>query len=159
MPGKNLKYWKRRFGNRTDGDQGPYHHHLDYRGISDLNDEGLQYLMTNIRGVNMLDLNDTEISNESIRFLTGLEYVNELRLKECRIDNDCVPDLNKLVSLEFLHVKDTRITLDGLLQLTALKNLKRLLFSAEETESIQEKMEQLSLMLPDCEFTINGKPY
>jgi hypothetical protein len=136
-----------------------YVHHLDLRRIDDLDDEGLAYLLTNVKGVNMLDLNETEITNESIRLLTSLEYIKELQLKGCRIDNDCIRELNKIGSLEFLHLKDTSITIDGLLQLKGLTHLRRLMFSAENIETIKEEMLRLRELLPDCEFTVNSIPY
>jgi hypothetical protein len=157
---KNRKYWKRRFGDKTAGDSAAYHHHLDFRLIDDLDDEGLAYIMTNVKGVDMLDLNETEISNESIKLLTGLEYIKELRAKECgSLDNDCIESLNQIPTLEFLHLKSTAITIDGLLQLTSLPNLKVLMFSAADTESIKEKMVQLKNQLPNCDFTVNSKPW
>ena len=116
--------------------------------------------MQNVKGVNMLDLNETDITNESIALLTGLEYVKELRAKECHhLDNDCVDDLNKLTSLVFLHLKSTNITVDGLLRLKNLPDLKTLMFSADDVAAIKEKLLQLKTMLPHCEIVINSKPY
>jgi len=159
MP-KNKKYWKRRFGADVAETMAAYHHHLDLRRIDDLDDEGLAYLLTHVKGVNMLDLNETEVSNESIKLLTRLEYVKELRVRECRhIDNGCTEDLNKITSLEFLHLKDTGVTIDGLLKLNALTGLTKILFSAEDTEGIKEKMLQLRAMHPGCEFVVNSIPY
>ena len=102
---RNIKYWQRRFVNLADME--PYHYHLDLRRIDDLDDEGFAYLLANVKGVDMLDLNETEITNKSITLLTRLEYVKELRAKGCRIDNGCINDLNKIISLEFLHVKNS----------------------------------------------------
>jgi hypothetical protein len=156
MP-RNLKYWKRRFGAI---EAIPYHHHLDFRGIPDLDDEGLAYQLTHVKGVNMLDLNETEITNASIALLTRLEYINELRLKDCTdIDNDCIADINKITSLQFLHVKDTGITIDGLLQLTALTKLTKIIFSAVDIEAIKENMLLLREKYPNCSFIINSIPY
>lgn len=157
MPG-NKKYWNRRFGG-LPGNTEPYQHHLDLRRIDDLDDEGLAYVLTGVKGVTMLDLNETEITNESIKLLTGLEYVKELRVKGCRLDDGCIPDLGKITSLELLHVKNTSVTIDGLLHLNALTHLKKVLFSAEDVEAIKEKMLQLKTMLPGCDFVINSKPY
>jgi hypothetical protein len=156
MP-RNKKYWKRRFGAiRTTA----YYDHFDLRPIPDLDDEGFAYMLTNVKGVNMLDLNETEITNASITLLTTLEYVNELRIKGCiAIDDDCIFDLNKITSLQFLHVKNTGITIDGLLQLEALTKLTKLLFSAGDTENIEAKMLLLKNKLPDCSFVVNSIPY
>ncbi|MGF2414620.1 hypothetical protein [Ferruginibacter sp.] len=156
MP-RNKKYWKRRFG---AAETTAYYHHFDLRPIPDLDDEGLAYLLTNVKGVNMLDLNETEITNTSIALLTKLEYVNELRLKGCtEIDNDCIADLNKITSLQFLHVKNTGITIDGILQLTALTKLTTILFSNDDNKDVKEKMLLLKAMLPNCSFAINSIPY
>jgi hypothetical protein len=156
MP-RNKKYWKRRFGAVNDT---AYYNHFDLRPISDLDDEGFAYMLTNIKGINMLDLNETEITNASIALLTSLEYVNELRIKGCiDIDNNCIADLNKLTSLQFLHVKNTGITIDGILQLDALKKLTTLLFSVEDNENIEAKMQLLKNIFPNCEFIVNSVPY
>ena len=156
MP-RNIKYWKRRFGTANTI---AYHHHFDVRQIPDLDDEGLAYLLTNVKGVNMLDLNEIEITNATIALLTKLEYVNELRMKGCvDIDNNCIADLNKIASLQFLHVKNTGITIDGLLQLTALTKLTELLFSADDVAIINDKMLLLQKMVPNCSFTVNSVPY
>ena len=154
---RNIKYWQRRFVNLADME--PYHHHLDLRRIDDLDDEGFAYLIGTVKGVNMLDLNETEITNKSIKLLTRLEYVKELGAKSCSIDNGCMEDLNKITGLELLHVKNTAVTIDGLLQLNDLNNLKKILFSAADVEAIKEKLLQLKTIHPLCEFVIDGKPY
>lgn len=156
---RDKKYRKRRFGN-TDRKTGPYCDHINLRFIDDLDDEGFAYIMDGVKGVNMLDLNETEITNKSIELLTGLEYVRELRLKGCHgLDDNCVDDLNKITSLELLHVKNTSVTINGLLKLHALTNLKTILFSADDVDPIKEKMLQLKTTHSACEFVVDGKPY
>lgn len=156
MP-KNAKYWKSRIKpvNTT-----AYYDHYDLRPLDDLNDDGLAYLLTNVKGINMLDLNETEITNASIALLTKLEYVVELRLKGCTdLDNECIADLNKITTLQLLHIKGTSITIDGILQLTNLINLKKLLFSADDVEAIKDKLLLLRNVLPNCEFVVDDIPY
>ena len=152
------KQLKQRFGKLAES-MVAYYDHLDLRFIDDLDDAGFAYIMAPVKGVNMLDLNETEITNESIKVLTGLEYVKELRAKGCRLDDNCIPDLNKITNLEFLHLKNTAVTINGLLQLNALTNLRTILFSAEDVQGIKEKMMQLKALHPACEFVIDGKPY
>ena len=157
---RDRKYWKRRFGDLTAESMQPYYQHLDFRRITDLDDEGLEYLLTNVKGINMLDLHETEITNESIKLLTTLEYVTELRAKGMYgLTDACAEDLNKIKGLELLHVKSTLITIDGLLKLTDQQQLKKILFSATDVEAIKDKMLQLKAMHPDCEFGIDGKLY
>ncbi len=156
---KEEKELKRRYGKLAESMES-YYHHLDLRPLDELNDEAFAYIIKNVKGINMLDLNETEIGNKSITLLTGLEYVKELQLKQCRqLDNDCIDDLNRLTELEFLHVKSTAITIDGLLRLTALTKLKELMFSADDADNIKEKMLQLKQQLPGCAFTVNSKPW
>ena len=87
---KAEKELKRRYGQLAESME-PYYHQLDLRPFDDLDDDAFAYIMTKVKGVNMLDLNETEITNESIKLLTRLEYVNELRAKQCRnLDNGCI---------------------------------------------------------------------
>lgn len=156
---RNQKYWKRRFGD-LDGKVEPYTHHLDLRRIDDLDDEGFAYLIAGVKSVNMLDLNEIDITNQSIKLLAKLEYVKELRAKGIHaLTDDCIEDLNKINGLEFLHVKNTGITIDGLLKLNGQHQLKTILFSADDVEAIKDKMLQLKGMHPGCEFIIDGKVY
>ncbi len=154
------KYWKQKLSNLVNDAMPAYWDHLDLRNIPDLDDVGFAYIIREIKGINMLDLNETNITNQSIRLLTNLEYVKELRLKGVtKVNNDCIEDLNKIKWIEFLHVKDTSITIDGLLGLNNLPNCKNLMFSVWDDQLIHEKMLQLKILMPDCEFTINSRPY
>lgn len=156
---KKQKELQRLYGNLAESLVG-YFDHLDFRFFDDFNDEAFEFLMKNVKGVNMLDLNETEITDESIKFLTNLEYVKEIRAKQCpNLTDNCISDLNKLAALSFLHVKSTEITIDGLLQLNLLTNLKTLIFSANDVLKIGQKLIQLKLMHPKCEMIIDSKPY
>ena len=156
---KTKKELERLFGKMAES-MTEYEEHIDFRSWEDFNDEAFAFVMGNVKGVNMLDLNETDITNDSIRLLTRLQYVHELRAKECRhLDDGCADDLNKLTSLVFLHLKSTNITIDGLLKVTNLSSLKTLMFSADDIEPIKEKLLELKTRLPQCELIINSKPY
>lgn len=156
---KAKKELERRYGKFYESMVG-YHDHIDFRMLDEFNYEAFAYMMEDVKGVNMLDLNGTDIGNGSIALLSSLDYVNEIRAKACQnLNNDCVEDLNKLSSLVFLHLKNTNITIDGLLKLKNLSNLKTLIFSADDILCIKEKLLQLKTMLPGCELVINSKPY
>jgi len=151
------KELKRRYG-KMAASMEPYYHHLDLRIFSELDDTALEYILQKVKGVDMLDLNETEITNKSIAFLCGLEHIKELRLKGCHnIDDDCIADMNRITSLELLHIKDTGITINGVMQLLALTNLKTLLCSSTDGENITEKAEQLKAIFPSCKVVIDGK--
>lgn len=156
---KIKKQLERRFGKLAAGME-TYYHHLDFRLFDDFGDDEFAFVMEKVKGVNMLDLNETDITNESIKLLTRLESVKELRIKQCRnLDNGCIEYLDQLTDLIFLHLKSTDITIDGLLKLTGLPHLKELMFSADDMEGIEEKMLQLKAILPECNFTVNSRPY
>jgi len=155
--GRNNKYWQQRIGKL---DTTPYHDYFDLRRIDDLDDEGLAYMLTHVKGINMLNLNETEITNESVKLLTTLEYVHELSLKGCyEIDGGCLESLNKLTTLTMLYVRNTGISIDDLMQLDGLTNLSKLLFSADDENALPEKMLLLRERFPNCEFVIDSVPY
>ncbi len=123
-------------------------------------DEHLELLVCNLKSVNMLDLDETEITIEGIAHLTLMENITELRLKGIRqLDNSCVVHLNKIKGLELLHIRGTSINLDGALQLDNHSKLKRLLISDDEDEPAQERIEQLRNLMPDCEINVNKHTY
>lgn len=133
-------------------------HHMDFR-YSQVTDEELALMTTRIKSIEMLDLNDTSITNEGISHLTQLEYLAELRLKECeQIDNDCISFLNEIPTLKFLYLKSTPVTIEGLMELK-LPNLEHLFFSSHEKEIKEEQMQILKNNLPRAEFIIDGKPF
>ena len=157
---KNSKYWKRRLGNETPGTAGAYHQQLDFRRIDELDDTGLAYMMNGVKGVEMLDLHEADITNASIQLLATLEYVRELGLKGCnQVDDDCIPDLDRVNGLEKLHLKDSSITIDGLLKLSSHHGFKQVMFSAVDVDAIRAKMAFLSERYPHCKWIINSVPY
>jgi hypothetical protein len=134
-----------------------HYNHIDFR-FSGVTDEELYLLVTKIRSINMLDLNETNITNHGIAALTQLDNLSELRMKECmEIDNDCIVHLNKITTLKLLGVKSTPITIDGLLGLTDLKNLEELFFSESPVDNMQEKLQTIAKNLPKCQLIMDGK--
>lgn len=157
---KEKYFWKKYFNFPDRLEEIPYAiEHINLR-CTEVDDEDLEYLVSRIMLIEMLDLDETSVSNNGIKQLIKLKGLKELRLKDnYPINNDCIPDLNKMTGLELLHLGSTSITIDGILQLNALQSLKRLLFSMENIENNGEKMLQLKSLLPHCEFIINNKLY
>lgn len=123
-------------------------------------DEYLELMVTQVRSINMLDLDETDISNDGMEHLTKMDFIKELRLKGIReIDNDCIVHLNKIKGLELLYLKGTSVTIDGILKLDSKPQLKELFFSAKNDEVNKEKMLQLKELMPACSFIIDGKQY
>lgn len=156
-------FWAALFstGKPVNLDEQPTHlEHVRMRLWDRVEDVHLELMVTHIRSINMLDLDETDLTNEGIEHLTRLDLLKELRLKGIRqLDNDCIVHLNKLKGLELLHLRGTSITLDGILKLNNLQGLKELFFSDDEDKPAKEKMLQLREVLPGCEFIINGKSY
>lgn len=141
-------------------DESGYFDHFDLRRINDLNDDGLSRILMNVKGINILNVSETAVTNDAITLFTKLEYVNELAIQGCtEIDDDCISDLNKLTTLRFLYVKDTNITIEGLLKLNNLSSLTKLLLSIDDVSIVDEKMQLLLQRFPDCNFVVNGTPY
>lgn len=133
---------------------------IDLRSVDDLDDASFANFLRHVRSVNMLDVNEAQISNESIRLMSTLEFVKELRAKGChQLDNGCIPYLNNIKGLQFLHLRYTGVNIDGLLQLNKLDELTTLMFSADDVTAIEEKLLQLKMMLPKCELVIDAKRY
>lgn len=123
-------------------------------------DEYLELMVTQVKSINMLDLDATDITNDGIEHLTKMDFIKELRLKGIReIDNDCIVHLNKIKGLELLYLRGTSVTIDGILNLDCKPHLKELFFSAKDDEINKEKMLQLKKLMPICNFIIDGKEY
>ena len=117
-------------------------------------------MMSRIKSIKYLDLDEADITNKGINHLTQLDHIKELRLKGITaIDDGCMESLSKLKGLELLHLGGTSVTLNGLIQLGSLQNLKVLLLSLTATEEIRIKMLELKKLLPGCEFIFNYKSY
>ena len=142
-------------------DEVPQHlHQVKMRLWDNVIDEYLELLAAHVKSIDMLDLDETDITNDGIAYLTQMDFIKELRLKGINeIDNDCISHLNKIKELELLHVRGTSITLDGLLKLDNQAGLKHLLFSTDLEKPDETKMLQLRELMPDCRFTIDGKDY
>jgi len=133
---------------------------VNFRIWDYVNDEHLLLMMSRIKSINYLDLDETDITNEGINHLTQLNHIKELRLKGiAAIDDGCMQSLSKLKGLELLHLGGTSVTLNGLTQLGSLQNLRVLLLSLTASEEIREKMLELKKLLPGCEFIFNYKSY
>ncbi len=133
---------------------------VNFRIWNYVNDEHLLLMMSRVKSINYLDLDETDITNEGVKHLTQLHHIKELRLKGIRsVDDDCMQSLNKLKGLELLHLGGTSVTLNGLTQLGSLQNLRVLLLSLTASAEIREKMLALKKLLPGCEFILNYKSY
>jgi hypothetical protein len=135
-------------------------HRVNFKLWDHVCDMDLLRIVSKVKSINMLDLDNTDITNRGIQHLTQLHQLKELRLKGIKaIDDDCLQYLNTFSELELLHLEGTSVTLDGMTKLSSLKKLKVLLLSFTANPEIKEKMIQLHTLLPSCEFILNYKPY
>lgn len=122
-----------------------------------IDDDWLRKMTSVVSSIDMLDLDENEITNEGVLHLTKLENLKELRLKSCRlINNGSLEYLNQITSLELLHLGGTGITMDHLLKLSGLNNLKTLLITSDlGKEMVRSILSPIGNELPECEFIVN----
>ena len=150
---KREKHWKEQFKNARWGE---YPARLNLRGLR-LDDEGLRYVLKFIKGVNQLDLDENEISNESLQLLSPLEYVNELRLKDnAQLDDICIPFLANLKELSLLHLHGTSVTAKGAIALRSSPSL-RTLFLSHHSSNTDADWNKLKDSLPQCRIIVDHR--
>jgi len=133
---------------------------VNFRIWDHVDDDQIEMMITHVQSINMLDLDETEITNHSIELLGKLSFIKELRLKGCNeIDDDAIPHLNNISGLELLHLGGTPISLNGLLQLSATHPLRMLLISVDDPELHQNELTTIAQRFPACELIVNHKAF
>lgn len=133
---------------------------VNFRSWNHVEDEQIELMMQHVQSINMLDLDETDITNDSIELLTKLSFLNELRLKGCRhIDDQAIIYINDIKGLELLHIDGTSISLQGALQLAAHHPLHTLLIGVDEEEKHIEELTLLANRFPDCQLIVNHKDF
>lgn len=122
------------------------------------NDNDLERMGQKVSSIYQLDLDETDITDEGVKYLTRLENITELRLKGCKqITDQAMASICMLKGLELLHLIGTNITTDGFKRIGDLKQLKTLLISADAEDPL---LEEIFISLnPNCEFIVNYKAY
>ena len=133
---------------------------VNFRIWDRVEDEHIELMMQHVQSINMLDLDETEITNNSVELLTKLDFLKQLRLKGCSdIDDGAVPHINNIKGLELLHIDGTSISLQGALQLAAHHPLHTLLIGVDEHEQHIEELTLLANRFPDCQLIVNHKDF
>lgn len=157
---KEKYFWEKYFGiSYTQANNlSPVIKRINFRD-SELNDEELFFLVSKVKVIHQLDLDNTCVTDCGVQYLTKLESLKELRLKGCKdITEKCLIDLASLKELELLHLGGTLITLEHAKTLSPLENLKQLLLSSDYPEAmIKQEALRLRLLFPGCEININHK--
>lgn len=155
---KREKYLWNKYFNIDNPEERPiYIKHANLR-TSEIDDEAIELMVKRIASIEILDLDETNITGESVKFLTKLQGLKELRLKgNPAIGNESVEYLSQMTDLELLHLGGTSITVDGVNKLASLQKLKLLLLSAADNENVKEKLFELAVALNDCRIIVNYK--
>lgn len=152
---KERRFWKTKFSfglkNIPEKIQ-----HLSFRDDY-LNNEELCFITSRVRRIDRLDLDSTSVDDDGVPFLLEMEYIGELRLVNLCITDKAIDSLVQLESLRFLHLGSTKVSCDGILKLAQLNNLNKLLASPDRVE--KDKLNDFLKLKPECELTINSKPY
>ncbi|GAA5096492.1 hypothetical protein GCM10023210_30310 [Chryseobacterium ginsengisoli] len=123
---------------------------------SNLNDEGLAHV-SNCSKIENLNLQDTEITNDGIKYLKNLKFLQYLRLKgNSQLTDECISHLLELENLLNLQIQETSITEDGLKKLTALKYMENITIQVQSNNYTFEGLLKISSKLPDCEILAKG---
>ena len=133
---------------------------VNFRIWDHVDDEQIEMMVTHVQSINMLDLDETEITNYGIQLLTKLSFIKELRLKGCReIDDEAIPHINNINGLELLHIDGTSISITGVLQLSTNHPLRMLLIGVDNPEQHHDDLTTIVQRFPDCEFIVNHKSF
>ena len=152
---KEKRFWKTKFSfglNKIPDEI----EHLSFRDEY-LTNEELCFITSRIKRIQRLDLDSTSIDDDGIPCLSEMDYIGELRLVNLEITDKSINTLLKLKSLKLLHLGSTQVSCDGVLKLADLPNLKELFASPEKVE--KDKLDVFLKRSPDCELTINSRPY
>ncbi|MFD2164101.1 hypothetical protein ACFSJU_16960 [Paradesertivirga mongoliensis] len=156
------EWWKKFFDFQGAKTQMKISEHLKHVNLkmSAVGDKEIRLLSSNVKTIETLDLEGTEVSNTSILYLTKLQSLKELRLTNCRqIDDGCLPFLNQLFSLEYLYLGGTAITHKGIQGCDNLQNLKSINISVKDTENSNPGLIALQHTFPNCKLVVNDVYY
>jgi len=92
---------------------------------SSISDDGVRYL-GRMRSLRILDLEQTRITGATFKYLSGLVNLEELDLRDTDVGDDGAGHLEPMVSLRSLDMRGTKISGGAFRQLRSLQRLIRL---------------------------------
>ena len=110
-------------------------------------DETLEQI-ANLRGLEVLDLTNSLITDRGLKHLGGLRRLKYLRLDGTNTTDAGLAELRNLTNLETLDIRNTKVTERGLVSIDRMKRLKELLLSAGQVTPEAIRLVQASL--PHC---------
>lgn len=128
--------------------------HLDMAS-SYLFDKHLE-VIGQVKTLEILDLDLTEITDKGLRNLKPLKQLRELRLKDNpQLTDKCIEFLSDIEQLEAIHIGNTSITILGLITLLHKKELESVILDFEFENEIDELL-IISTKYPKLEITLKG---
>ena len=122
---------------------------------ADLNDDHLE-IIGQLVSLELLDLDLTELSDQSLRFIEPLQNLRELRLKDNpQLTDECIPSLIQLTSLKQVHIENTGITWKGLKQLVSEVDLESVILGSEFND-FEDELLTISSLRPEMEILFKG---
>ncbi len=94
-------------------------------GFWNFGDEGLK-AVAQIKGLRVLNLNNTKITDEQLKIIGGMKDLKELRLSATPVTGKGMEALKGLEKLETLHLFRTQVGDDGMKALGSIKSLQTL---------------------------------
>lgn len=105
-------------------------------GCCSVGDLAIEHLAAAAPNLRVLDLSDTNVSDQSMPHVSSFTKLEHLSLFSCSLTNRSLRHVGKLVELHSLDIDCREVTDDGLLHLRELKRLRKLvLFSGRFTDA------------------------
>lgn len=95
-------------------------HNSGYDPANPFNDDDLAGIIDHLNAFSdfrSLDLQNTNVTDNGLRFLSGIRYLELLQLDGTNVTDDCIPYLIEIKTLRQLSLLQTAITEDGFARL------------------------------------------
>lgn len=123
---------------------------------TNFDDSAIKILAKSAPGIRNLNLQDSQVTDQGIKYLSHFKQLQILRLKEnWQLTHASIPGFNLLRDLLDLQIHETGINPRGL-QDFLLPNLENLMISAEKEEDRAILLE-ISRKMPQCNILVKGK--
>lgn len=124
---------------------------------TNLDDVGLEHV-SHAATLEILDLQDTKISNCGLAHLARLPRLRSLRLNRNRqLTNQCVPHLLRLTSLTDLQIHETAIDQCGLANFEGMTSLRNICVDVRDNKYTFDGLLTLSARMTECTIRANGR--
>jgi Leucine-rich repeat (LRR) protein len=112
-----------------------------------VSDEGLKHL-SGLTSLQKLWLQNTQISDEGLKHLNSMSNLIWLYLDNTQVSDEGLKSLTSLANLSWLALNDTQISNEGLKHLSDLTNLE--ILELQNTQVTDEGVKELQKALPGC---------